>query len=87
LPSQTSLQQSSKEKSLCLNELGRGQIAVISNLHKPYITTVKEAQRLVGNKEAIWDGPKCIQLKDNSKRGLYEKRQSGTAGPMVMQLT
>lgn len=53
-----------------------------------YYITREHAQSLTGSKQALWDGPKRIRLiADISKRGIWEKCQSGHAGPMVLQLT
>jgi hypothetical protein len=40
-------------------------------------------------KEAIWvqGERRLVRSADISKRGLWEKRQSGEGGPMVLQLT
>jgi hypothetical protein len=54
----------------------------------PYFITKEHAQSLTGSKQALWDGPKRIRLiADVSKRGIWQKCQSGHAGPMVLQLT
>lgn len=45
--------------------------------------------RMTAANEATWvqGENKLIRRPDVSKRGLWEKRQSGPAGPMVLQLT
>ena len=53
-----------------------------------YHTSVDDAWVMVRKNYAVWDNHKQIRvLGDESKRGLWEKRQSGEAGPMVLQLT
>lgn len=55
-----------------------------------YHVKPSEAQRLVRLGHADWAGKgvqSVIMRPDASKRGIYEKRKSGPAGPMVLQLT
>jgi len=67
-------------------ELKRGEIEAIPNGASSYIVPVREAQRLVANKEASWDGPKRIKLKqDHNVKGSWIPKQSGFAGPLVLQ--
>jgi hypothetical protein len=53
-----------------------------------YHVKVEDAKRLVAQGDAIWDGPRrVIRIADKSKRGIWQKQQSGFAGPLVLQLT
>ena len=46
------------------------------------------AKALVAQGDAVWTGGKEVTLRpDVSKRGIWEPRKSGIAGPSVMQLT
>ena len=67
------------------------KIEVYNPLSKSsYYAKPVEAQRLVRLGHADWAGhgvQSVIMRPDDSKRGIYEKRQSGPGGPMVLQLT
>ena len=53
-----------------------------------YFITTAEAKRLTASNQASWDGPKRLKLApDKSKRDIWEPKQSGYAGPLVLQLT
>jgi hypothetical protein len=66
----------------------KGFIEVRPYMATPFLISVKDAQRMVGNKDARWDGPKgVIPTPDKSKRDIWEPKQSGYAGPLVLQLT
>lgn len=64
------------------------KIEVLIPGHSSYYVSVAEAKQLTASNQAIWQGARrLVRSADVSKRGLWEKRQSGLAGPMVLQLT
>ena len=66
--------------------LGRKLIEVAHDGGSKYHIPVDDAKRLVASGQANWAGPKSITLKaSTSKRGIWTPRQSGYAGPLVLQ--
>jgi hypothetical protein len=53
-----------------------------------YYITVEQAKRMTANRDAHWLNPRQLRLTpDKSKRDIWEPKQSGFAGPLVLQLT
>ena len=63
-------------------------IEVIPKEQQPYKVTVEEAKRIVKNQDGIWHGRNRIILHpDRNVKTAWHVKQSGYAGPLVMQAT
>jgi hypothetical protein len=64
------------------------KIEVLTPGGSSYYVPLAEAKHLTATNQAIWQGSRrLLRSADVSKRGVWEKRQSGEAGPLVLQLT
>jgi len=64
------------------------RIEVLPEKGTKYYITVEQAKRMTANKDAHWLNPRQLRpTPDKSKRDIWEPKQSGYAGPLVLQLT
>ena len=67
-------------------KLARKTVEVIlPNGQTSYHTTLEAARSLVASKEARWRGSQLILFPDRNIKISWGPRQSGYAGPLVMQ--
>jgi hypothetical protein len=68
--------------------IAKKNFEVILTSGSSYHDTQEQVQSLVAKGHATWSGPKRIRMKpDESKRAIWEPKQSGHRGPLVLQLT
>jgi hypothetical protein len=60
----------------------------VKHAGSPYHVSVQEAKQLVHLGHADWKGPRMVVMKsaDLTLRVTWQPRQSGYAGPLVMQV-